>query len=34
VLTNPKPRRDPKEFVDSSIMDWLKQEKFVEGLKF
>lgn len=28
------PRRDPKEFVDSSIMDRLKQEKFVEGLKF
>lgn len=28
------PRRDPKEFVDSSIMDRLRQEKFVEGLKF
>jgi NitT/TauT family transport system substrate-binding protein len=28
------PRRDPREFVDSSIMDRLKQEKFVEGLKF
>jgi NitT/TauT family transport system substrate-binding protein len=28
------PRRDPKEFVDGSIMDRLKQEKFVEGLKF
>ena len=28
------PKRDPKEFVDSSIMDRLKQEKFVEGLKF
>ncbi|HVO96084.1 MAG TPA: ABC transporter substrate-binding protein [Terriglobales bacterium] len=28
------PRRDPKEFVDSSIMERLKQEKFVEGLKF
>ena len=28
------PRRDPKEFVDSSIMDRLKQEKFVEGLKY
>jgi ABC-type nitrate/sulfonate/bicarbonate transport system substrate-binding protein len=28
------PRRDPKEFVDSSIMDRLKQEKFVENLKF
>jgi hypothetical protein len=26
-------RRDPKEFVDSSIIDRLKQEKFVEGLK-
>ena len=28
------PRREPKEFVDSSIMDRLKQEKFAEGLKF
>jgi len=28
------PKRDPKEFVDSSIMDRLKQEKFAEGLKF
>ena len=28
------PRRDPKEFVDSSIMDRLRQEKFVENLKF
>ena len=28
------PRRDPKEFADGSIMDRLKQEKFVEGLKF
>ena len=28
------PKRDPKEFVDSSIIDRLKQEKFVEGLKF
>jgi NitT/TauT family transport system substrate-binding protein len=28
------PRRDPREFVDGSIMDRLKQEKFVEGLKF
>jgi ABC-type nitrate/sulfonate/bicarbonate transport system substrate-binding protein len=28
------PRRDPKEFVDSSIVDRLKQEKFVENLKF
>jgi hypothetical protein len=27
------PRRDPKEFVDGSIIDRLKQEKFVEGLK-
>jgi NitT/TauT family transport system substrate-binding protein len=27
------PKRDPKEFVDSSIMDRLKQEKFVENLK-
>ena len=26
-------RRDPKEFMDSSIIDRLKQEKFVEGLK-
>jgi NitT/TauT family transport system substrate-binding protein len=26
-------RRDPKEFVDGSIIDRLKQEKFVEGLK-
>ena len=28
------PRRDPKEFVDGSIIDRLKQEKFVENLKF
>jgi ABC-type nitrate/sulfonate/bicarbonate transport system substrate-binding protein len=28
------PRRDPKEFADGSIMDRLKQEKFVESLKF
>ena len=28
------PRRDPKEFVDSSIMDRLKNERFVEGLKY
>ncbi len=28
------PRRDPKEFIDSSIIDRLKQEKFVEGLKY
>ena len=28
------PKRDPKEFVDGSIMERLKQEKFVEGLKF
>ena len=28
------PKRDPKEFADSSIMDRLKQEKFVENLKF
>ncbi|HTN72380.1 MAG TPA: hypothetical protein VMO00_14970, partial [Methylomirabilota bacterium] len=27
------PRRDPKEFVDSSFIDRLKQERFVEGLK-
>jgi NitT/TauT family transport system substrate-binding protein len=26
-------RRDPKEFIDSSIIDRLKQERFVEGLK-
>ncbi len=28
------PKRDPKEFVDSSIMDRLKNERFVEGLKY
>ena len=28
------PKRDPKEFVDGSIIDRLKQEKFVESLKF
>ena len=28
------PKRDPKEFVDGSIMDRLKQDKFVEALKF
>jgi ABC-type nitrate/sulfonate/bicarbonate transport system substrate-binding protein len=28
------PRRDPREFVDSSIMDRLKAERFVEGLKY
>jgi NitT/TauT family transport system substrate-binding protein len=28
------PRRDPKEFIDASIIDQLKQEKFVEGLKY
>lgn len=28
------PKRDPKEFVDGSIIERLKQEKFVEGLKF
>ena len=27
-------RRDPKEFVDASIIERLKQEKFVEGLKY
>jgi NitT/TauT family transport system substrate-binding protein len=27
------PRRDPKEFVDGSIIERLKQERFVEGLK-
>ena len=27
------PRRDPKEFVDASLIERLKQEKFVEGLK-
>ena len=28
------PKRDPKEFVDGSIIERLKQEKFVEGLKY
>jgi NitT/TauT family transport system substrate-binding protein len=28
------PRRDPKEFVDGSLIERLKQEKFIEGLKF
>jgi ABC-type nitrate/sulfonate/bicarbonate transport system substrate-binding protein len=28
------PKRDPKEFVDSSIMERLKSERFVEGLKY
>jgi ABC-type nitrate/sulfonate/bicarbonate transport system substrate-binding protein len=27
------PRRDPKEFVDGSIIERLKQERFAEGLK-
>jgi NitT/TauT family transport system substrate-binding protein len=27
------PRRDPREFVDGSLIERLKQEKFVEGLK-
>jgi NitT/TauT family transport system substrate-binding protein len=27
------PRRDPKEFIDGSLIERLKQEKFVEGLK-
>lgn len=27
------PRRDPKEFVDSTIIDRVKQERFAEGLK-
>src|ERR1044071_3564047 len=27
------PKRDPKEFVDSSIIERLKNERFVEGLK-
>ncbi len=26
-------RRDPKEFVDGSFIDRLKQERFVEGLR-
>ena len=28
------PRRDPKEFVDGSIIERLKNERFVEGLKY
>ncbi|MDZ4344478.1 MAG: ABC transporter substrate-binding protein [Candidatus Binatia bacterium] len=28
------PRRDPKEFVDGSIIERLKQERFVESLKY
>lgn len=28
------PKRDPKEFVDGSIIDRLKNERFVEGLKY
>jgi NitT/TauT family transport system substrate-binding protein len=28
------PKRDPKEFVDGSIIERLKQEKFAESLKF
>jgi ABC-type nitrate/sulfonate/bicarbonate transport system substrate-binding protein len=28
------PRRDPKEFIDGSPIERLKQEKFVEGLKY
>ena len=28
------PRRDPKEFADGSLIERLKSEKFVEGLKF
>jgi NitT/TauT family transport system substrate-binding protein len=28
------PKRDPKEFVDGSLIERLKQEKFVEGLKY
>jgi NitT/TauT family transport system substrate-binding protein len=28
------PRRDPKEFVDGSLIERLKQEKFVDGLKY
>jgi ABC-type nitrate/sulfonate/bicarbonate transport system substrate-binding protein len=27
------PRRDPKEFADGSLIDRLKEEKFVDGLK-
>jgi ABC-type nitrate/sulfonate/bicarbonate transport system substrate-binding protein len=28
------PKRDPKEFMDSSFIERLKQEKFAEGLKY
>lgn len=28
------PKRDPREFVDGSIIERLQKEKFVEGLKF
>jgi hypothetical protein len=28
------PRRDPKEFVDGSFSERLKQERFVESLKY
>ena len=28
------PRRDPKEFIDGSLIERLKQEKFAEGLKY
>jgi NitT/TauT family transport system substrate-binding protein len=28
------PRRDPKEFIDASIIERLRQERFVEGLKY
>lgn len=28
------PRRDPKEFVDGSLIERLKQERFVESLKY
>jgi hypothetical protein len=28
------PRRDPTEFVDGSFVERLKQERFVESLKF
>jgi hypothetical protein len=28
------PRRDPKEFVDGSLSERLKQERFVESLKY
>jgi hypothetical protein len=27
-------RRDPKEFADGSIIDWLINERFVEGLTY